>query len=243
MNCPHCSAQNPETARFCMQCGRAMLQVCPNCSAENPPQANFCGSCGQALNAEPQTEAPATDTRDKLLQYIPQELLAKLEAARAGHSMAGERRVVTMLFCDVKGSTAAAERLDPEDWAEIMNSAFEYLIRPVYRYEGMLARLMGDAVLAFFGAPISHEDDPERAVLAALDIQGGMQPFCRQARERWELDFNVRVGLNTGLVVVGEVGSDLRLEYTAMGDAINLAARMEQTAAPGTVQISEDTYR
>jgi len=226
-----------------MQCGQAMILVCPNCAAENPPQAKFCGSCGQALKAEPETAPPAADTLDKLLQYIPQELLAKLEAARAGHSMAGERRVVTMLFCDVKGSTAAAERLDPEDWAEIMNSAFEYLIQPVYRYEGMLARLMGDAVLAFFGAPISHEDDPERAVLAALDIQGGMQPFCRQARERWDLDFNIRVGLNTGLVVVGEVGSDLRLEYTAMGDAINLAARMEQTAAPGTVQISEETYR
>jgi class 3 adenylate cyclase len=220
-----------------------MILLCPNCRAENPPQARFCGSCGQALSAEPATAAPSADTRDKLLQYIPKELLAKLEAAQAGHSMAGERRVVTMLFCDVKGSTAAAERLDPEDWAEIMNSAFEYLIKPVYRYEGTLARLMGDAVLAFFGAPLSHEDDPQRAVLAALDILAGMQPFCAQARARWNLDFNVRVGLNTGLVVVGEVGSDLRLEYTAMGDAINLAARMEQTAAPGTVQISEETYR
>jgi class 3 adenylate cyclase len=217
-----------------------MILLCPNCRAENPPQARFCGSCGQALSAEPATAAPSADTRDKLLQYIPKELLAKLEAAQAGHSMAGERRVVTMLFCDVKGSTAAAERLDPEDWAEIMNSAFEYLIKPVYRYEGTLARLMGDAVLAFFGAPLSHEDDPQRAVLAALDILAGMQPFCAQARGRWNLDFNVRVGLNTGLVVVGEVGSDLRLEYTAMGDAINLAARMEQNCCPGTVQILRD---
>jgi class 3 adenylate cyclase/tetratricopeptide (TPR) repeat protein len=157
--------------------------------------------------------------------------------------MAGERRIVTMLFCDVKGSTAAAEQLDPEEWAEIMNSAFEYLIKPVYHYEGTLARLMGDAVLAFFGAPISHEDDPERGVLAALEIVSRIQPFCDQVRQRWGLEFNVRVGLNTGLVVVGEVGSDLRLEYTAMGDAINLAARMEQTATPGTVQISEETYR
>jgi class 3 adenylate cyclase len=138
--------------------------------------------------------------------------------------MVGERRIVTMLFCDIKGSTAAAEHLDPEDWAEIMNGAFEYMIRPVYKYEGTVARLMGDAVLAFFGAPISHEDDPQRAILAGLAI-------------------DVRVGINTGLVMVGAIGSDLSMEYTAMGDAINLAARMEQTARPGTVQVAEDTYQ
>ena len=157
--------------------------------------------------------------------------------------MSGERRVVTILFCDVKGSTAAAEKLDPEDWTEIMNGAFEHLIAPVYRYEGTLARLMGDAVLAFFGAPIAHEDDPERAVLAGLEIVEGIEPYREQTRERWDLDFSVRVGINTGLVVVGEVGSDLRMEYTAMGDVVNLAARMEQTAQPGTVQIAEETYR
>ena len=116
-------------------------------------------------------------TQEKLLQYIPKELLAKLEAARAGHSMEGERRVVTILFCDVKGSTAAAETMDPEDWAEVMNGAFEYLIAPIYRLEGTLARLMGDAVLAFFGAPIAHEDDPERAVLAGLQIVNGITPY------------------------------------------------------------------
>ncbi len=182
-------------------------------------------------------------TQEKLLQYIPKELLAKLEAARAGHSMEGERRVVTILFCDVKGSTAAAETMDPEDWAEVMNGAFEYLIAPIYRLEGTLARLMGDAVLAFFGAPIAHEDDPERAVLAGLQIVNGITPYRERVHAQWGLDFNVRVGINTGLVVVGEVGSDLRLEYTAMGDAVNLAARMEQSATPGTVQVAEETYR
>ncbi|HLF37893.1 MAG TPA: adenylate/guanylate cyclase domain-containing protein [Anaerolineales bacterium] len=182
-------------------------------------------------------------TQEKLLQYIPKELLAKLEAARAGHSMEGERRVVTILFCDVKGSTAAAESMDPEDWAEVMNGAFEHLIAPIYRLEGTLARLMGDAILAFFGAPIAHEDDPERAVLAGLQIVNGIAPYRDQVHAQWGLDFNVRVGINTGLVVVGEVGSDLRLEYTAMGDAVNLAARMEQTATPGTVQVAEETYQ
>jgi class 3 adenylate cyclase/tetratricopeptide (TPR) repeat protein len=157
--------------------------------------------------------------------------------------MEGERRVVTILFCDVKGSTAAAESMDPEDWAEVMNGAFEHLIAPIYRLEGTLARLMGDAILAFFGAPITHEDDPERAVLAGLQIVNGIAPYRERVHAQWGLDFNVRVGINTGLVVVGEVGSDLRLEYTAMGDAVNLAARMEQTATPGTVQVAEETYQ
>ena len=157
--------------------------------------------------------------------------------------MEGERRIVTMLFCDVKGSTAMAETLDPEDWAEIMNGAFERLIAPVYRYEGTLARLMGDAIFAFFGAPIAHEDDPQRAVWAGLDIVSGIAAYKEQVRTERGLDLDVRVGINTGPVMVGQVGSDLRLEYTAMGDAVNVAARMEQTAEPGTVQITAETHR
>lgn len=179
----------------------------------------------------------------RLQQYIPKELLKKLNAAIAGGGLIGERRVVTMLFCDVKGSTAAAERLDPEDWTDIINGAFEHMIKPVYKYEGTVARLMGDAILAFFGAPIAHEDDPERAVLAGLDIVNSIKPYCDQVKARYSVPVDVRVGINTGMVVVGTVGSDLRMEYTAMGDAINLAARMEQTAQPGTVQIAHDTYR
>jgi class 3 adenylate cyclase/tetratricopeptide (TPR) repeat protein len=157
--------------------------------------------------------------------------------------MVGERRIVTMLFCDVKGSTAAAEQLDPEDWSEIMNGAFTHMIKPVYRYEGTVARLMGDAVLAFFGAPIAHEDDPQRALLAALDIVSGIEPYREHIRQTYGVDFSVRVGVNTGLVVVGAVGSDLRMEYSALGDAVNVAARMEQTAQPGTVQVAHDTHK
>ena len=240
MNCPNCQTDNPESARFCSSCGHSLTLNCPNCSTENSLNANFCINCGQPILAQ---EQDGVDSQDKLLQYIPKELLSKLEAARSGHAMSGERRVVTILFCDVKGSTAAAEQMDPEDWAEIMNGAFEHLIAPVYRYEGTLARLMGDAVLAFFGAPIAHEDDPERAVLAGLGIVESIEPYREQVLERWNLDFDVRVGINTGLVVVGEVGSDLRMEYTAMGDAVNLAARMEQTAQLGTVQIAEETHK
>jgi class 3 adenylate cyclase/tetratricopeptide (TPR) repeat protein len=179
----------------------------------------------------------------ELHQYIPKELMKKLQAARDTGGMVGERRVVTMLFCDLKGSTAAAERLDPEDWTEIMNGAFAHMIKPVYQYEGTIARLMGDALLAFFGAPIAHEDDPRRAILAGLDIVASIEPYREQIRERYGVDFNVRVGINTGLVVVGAVGSDLRMEYSALGDAINLAARMEQTAEPGTVRVAHDTYK
>lgn len=158
-------------------------------------------------------------------------------------SLAGERRVVTILFSDVKGSTAMAEGLDPEDWAEIMNSAFDFLTTPIVRYGGTVARLMGDAVLAFFGAPSAHEDDPLRAVLAGLDIVDGIKSFRQQVSAEYDLDFNVRVGVNTGIVVVGEMGTALAGEYTAMGDAVNLAARMEQTALPGTIQITDETYR
>ena len=201
-----------------------------------------------ALALEEITEpiAPAAAERasdNRLTQYIPQELLAKLEAIRSGRKLEGERRIVTLLFCDVKGSTAMASALDPEEWADIMNGAFEHLIKPIYRYEGIVARLMGDAILAFFGAPIAHEDDAVRAVRAGLDIVASMQPYRTQVKQTRSLDFDVRVGVNTGPVVVGEVGSDLRVEYTAMGDAINLAARMEQTAQPGTVQLTENTYQ
>ncbi|MCH7663735.1 MAG: AAA family ATPase, partial [Chloroflexi bacterium] len=181
--------------------------------------------------------------KSKQPKQIPADYATKLEAARAQRAMQGERRVLSILFCDVVGSTSMAEKLDPEDWAEIMDDAFDHLIAPIFRYEGTVARLMGDGLLAFFGAPIAHEDDPKRAVLAGLAIQQEIKPFCKRVKKEFGLEFNVRVGINTGTVVVGEIGSDLKMEYTAMGDAINLAARMEQSAAPGSVQISANTYK
>lgn len=189
-----------------------------------------------------ETSNPVKD-RFNLDQIITKEMRAKLNSARAKDEMVGQRRIVTMLFCDVTGSTQAAEQLDPEDWAEIMNEGFEYMISPIYKYEGTVARLMGDAILAFFGAPIAHEDDPERAILAGLDIVKEFAPYRERVKQQWGIDVNARVGINTGMVMVGQVGNDLQMEYTAMGDATNLAARMEQTANPGTVQISEDTYK
>ncbi|HSG79513.1 MAG TPA: adenylate/guanylate cyclase domain-containing protein, partial [Acidimicrobiia bacterium] len=229
-----------------MSCGTALSMRCSSCGTDLPDGAAFCFSCGakvgEAAPAEPEP-APEPVADSGLRRYIPSELLNKLEAAATTGGVVGERRTVTMLFCDVQGSTAAARNLDPEEWADIMNGAFEHLIAPVYRYEGTLARLMGDAILAFFGAPIGHEDDPERAVLAALEILEEIGPYRERIRRDWNIDIDVRVGINTGLVVVGAVGSDLRVEYTAMGDAVNLAARMEQTAEPGTVQITAATKR
>lgn len=225
-----------------MACG-ASLTTCSNCGTELPAEAAFCSGCGHpAQPAATHPPAELESSEDRLKRFIPPALLEKLNAAStSGAGLQGERRRVTMLFCDLQGSSAAAEHLDPEDWADIMNGAFEHLIAPVYRYEGTLARLMGDAILAFFGAPIGHEDDPERAVRAGLEILEDIAPYRAEVKRSYGIDFDVRVGINSGLVVVGAIGSDLRVEYTAMGDAVNIAARMESTAAPGTVQISDDT--
>lgn len=169
--------------------------------------------------------------------------LSLYEKARATSHLVGERRVVTSLFTDVVGSTSLAEQMDPEDWTVIMNEAFDRLTPAIYRYEGTLARLMGDALLAFFGAPIAHEDDPVRAVHAALDMIVAAHDYASELRERFGIDFAIRVGLNTGPVVVGEVGSSLVYEYTAMGDAVNLASRLQAAARPMTVLMAENTYR
>jgi ABC-type oligopeptide transport system substrate-binding subunit/class 3 adenylate cyclase len=244
MQCPKCQTDNPERARFCLKCGASLVLVCPACAAELPPHAQFCISCGARLAtaAEEAAELVPDTVSHRLRRLVPKEYAQRLLATRG--QVQAERRLITILFSDVKGSTAMAENLDPEDVMEIMDGAFDVLIEPVYRYEGTLARLMGDAVLAFFGAPIAHEDDPERACRAALDIlKGASQCAARLEHERGITGFNVRVGIHTGLVVVGEVGSDLRVEYTAMGDAINLAARMESAARPGTVLISEATRK
>lgn len=245
MVCPNCQANNPYIAKFCMHCGFSLVAPCPNCTFENVPYAKYCIECGHSiLDKTLILNANSTDQKQSSFKkLIPKEYFEKLEDARRVQTMKGERRIVSILFCDVKGSTSMAEQLDPEEWTEIMNQAFDYLISPIYTYEGTLARLMGDSVLAFFGAPIGHEDDAKRAILAGMKIVEDIQPFREKINQMYNLDFDVRVGINTGLVVVGGVGSDLFMEYTAQGDAINIAARMEQTAEPGTIQIGEDTYK
>ncbi len=270
MKCWNCGFENPQGAKFCSNCGQPQERTCPNCNNVNPAGAKFCFNCGYNLQQAPAAAPPAAAGRERAPQrqapgrgdrvgeraelpasgaqslvekYMTKEVAAKLDAARTSRAVEGERRIVTILFCDVKGSTAMAEQLDPEEWAEIMNNAFEYLIQPVYQYEGTVARLMGDAILAFFGAPIAHEDDPQRAILASLAILDGIDQYRSKVQKDYGMEFSVRVGLNTGLVVVGNIGSDYKFEYTAMGDAINLAARMQTAAEPNTILISENTHR
>jgi class 3 adenylate cyclase len=162
---------------------------------------------------------------------------------RRASSNRGERRILTLMFYDVVSSTSLAEQIDPEDWVDIMNEAFEHMAAPILRYEGTVEKFTGDGLMAFFGAPVSHEDDPERAVRAGLEILDEISELQEGIRADFGEDFELRIGINTGLVVVGEVGSSSITEYTAMGDAVNVAARMEQTARAGTLQISADTQR
>ncbi|NIV30463.1 MAG: hypothetical protein GWN58_13490, partial [Anaerolineae bacterium] len=157
--------------------------------------------------------------------------------------LAGERRTVTALFMDVVDSTALAGQIDPEDWTAIMNGAFDRFYPAIYQYEGSIARLLGDALLAFFGAPVAHEDDPVRAVRAALDMLKIAKEYASEVRERYGVGFEVRIGLNTGPVIVGRVGSDMRYEYAPMGGSVNLAARMQAAAQPSSVLISDQVYR
>lgn len=268
-SCPRCGSSLPEEAHYCDICGMRLVdrpdfswwlsganagQLSPGSIRERRAESTHAaGAPWDRMDISPSSVAgkkPATPAGEvvppsgpQLQQYISNELLNKLEAARARGEMVGERRVVTMLFCDVAGSTASAEKLDPEEWTDIINGAFERMIQPVYKYEGTVARLMGDGILAFFGAPIAHEDDPQRAILAGLDIIQGINQYREKVKQSKSVDLNVRVGINTGMVVVGNVGSDLRMEYTAIGDAINLASRMEQSAISGSVQIAQDTYK
>ncbi|MDQ2933835.1 MAG: AAA family ATPase [Chloroflexota bacterium] len=209
---------------------------CPRCEAAVPAGARFCANCGQAL-----VEASETDQarQARLSAAAPSPLIEKMRTAK----LTGERKPVTALFADVVGSTALAERMDAEDWTAMMNEAFDLMSKAVFRYEGTIAQLQGDAMVAFFGAPVAHEDDPDRAVRGALDMVAAIDEFARQLKTTHGIDFRIRAGINSGPVVVGTVGTDLRYEYTALGDAMNVAARMQAAAEPGSVLITASTHR
>src|SRR6185437_3988475 len=187
-------------------------RTCPRCDASVAPEAKFCANCGQAL-AEASIDDAALHSR--VAAAAPAPLITKMRTAR----LTGERKPVTALFADVVGSTTLAEQLDPEDWTAMINEAFDLMSRAVFRYEGTIAQLQGDAMLAFFGAPVAHEDDPERAIFAALDMLEATAEFAAQLKSTHGIDFQIRAGINSGPVMVGNVGSDLRYEYTALGDA------------------------
>jgi class 3 adenylate cyclase len=211
-------------------------RTCPRCEASVAADARFCASCGLALEA-PAKHVEAIQSR--LTAAAPEPLIQKMRAAK----LTGERKPVTALFVDVVGSTSLAEQIDPEDWTQIINEAFDLMSHAVFRYEGTIAQLQGDAMLAFFGAPVAHEDDPERAIFAAIDMLAAIDEYGVQLKASHGIDFRIRAGINSGPVMVGNVGSDLRYEYTALGDAVNVAARMQSAAQPGTIVIGEMTRR
>jgi len=252
MICPTCTFENPSDAKFCQNCGSTLERKCLNCGTINAASAKFCKQCGNRLDTKPgvdsltreQERRPAPPSADpRLARLVANTPTALAEKIRSVAHLSGERRVVTALFADVVGSTELAAHMDPEDWTEVMNQAFDLLVPAVYMYEGTIARLMGDGLLAFFGAPVAHEDDPIRAAHAALEIVSTTRRYAEEVRRIHGIDFAIRVGLSTGPVVVGDVGSNLVYEYTAMGDAINLAARLQSAARPMTVLIAENTYR
>lgn len=246
MKCSNCSYENPEGARFCENCGQPLARACPNCGQPVSATARFCSNCGFNLSTTTATARPAQTTRSESLEALrraaPQNVVNKILASR--ERVEGERKLVTALFTDIVNSTALAEQLDPEDWREIVTGAHQCVSGAVYRYEGTIAQLLGDGVLAFFGAPLAHEDDAERAIRAALHTLEAIQSYADEVRRKYRLpDFRIRIGLNTGLVVVGNIGSDLHMEYLAIGDTVNLASRMQSAAEPNTILVSENTYK
>jgi class 3 adenylate cyclase/tetratricopeptide (TPR) repeat protein len=234
--------------KFCGECGARLVLACPSCGAANPPGNKFCGECGQALGAAPAAPAPAAaaappapDRFASPQTYTPKHLAEKILSTKS--AIEGERKQVTVVFTDVSGFTAMSERLDPEEVHGIMDRAFEVILEAVHRYEGTINQFLGDGVMALFGAPIAHEDHAHRALSAALAIQEGLAPLRADVRRAHNAEFRMRIGVNTGLVVVGAIGRDLRMDYTAVGDTTNLAARMLALAQPGQIMTTAHTHR
>jgi class 3 adenylate cyclase len=187
------------------------------------------------------TSAPAPDQAREPLVYTPKHLAEKILTSRS--ALEGERKQVTVLFADVAGFTTLAEQLDPEVVHDMINRCFEGITAEVHRFEGTINQYTGDGVMALFGAPLAHEDSPRRAVHAALGIQRAIGDVAQALQAERGLNLQMRIGINTGLVVVGKIGDDLRMDYTAVGDTTNLAARLQQMAQPGSVVISAATHQ
>jgi class 3 adenylate cyclase/tetratricopeptide (TPR) repeat protein len=246
MKCRKCQFENPAGLKFCGQCGSELTLVCPNCSAPNPPQFKFCGECGHSLTSPEYSRPPKDLSFDeklaKIQKYLPSGLTEKILAQR--DRIEGEKRHVTIMFIDMKGFTPMTERLGPEETFALMDRVFEILIHKIHDYEGTVNELRGDGVLALFGAPIALEDAPQRAIRSALAINREMTKFSETIKDEKKIPpILLRIGINSGPVVVGTVGNDLRVQFTAVGDTINMAARMEQMAEPGTTYVTEDTFK
>ncbi len=230
VRCPRCHASAAEAAAFCEECGARLERACPSCGAPAGSAAKFCRSCGAPLQAD--ERAPAT--------FTPSHLATKILASRA--ALEGERKQVTALFADLRGSMDLLEGLDPEEARRLMDPAVQLMMDAVHRYEGTVNHVLGDGIMALFGAPIAHEDAPRRALYAALAIRDSVSRYGERVRRERGAVIQVRLGVNSGEVVVRSIGSDLRLDYSAVGHAVGMAARMESLAKPDSILVTGATH-
>ena len=238
MQCPRCQAENRDGRRFCGECGLSLASTCPSCDFLNEGTEKFCGGCGRSLAsfgtpAEPRFPSPQ--------EYTPKHLAEKILTSRA--ALEGERKQVTVLFADLKGSMELLADRDPEEARKLLDPVLERMMEAVHRYEGTVNQVMGDGIMALFGAPVAHEDHAVRGCYAALRMQELVKGYAEQAFRTHGVAVRIRVGLNSGEVVVRSIRSDLRMDYSAVGQTTHLAARMEQLAPPDAIWITADTLR
>jgi len=235
MNCPQCGSEVSADFQFCPRCGSRLSRGCPGCGYVCAPEFVYCPKCGTPLSTAAQASPPSAGRQTpgrEVPQIAPKPLPEIAEA---------QRRPVTVLFADVVGFTSLAEQLDPEELRTLMMGCFQALAEEIRRYDGFIEKFIGDAILAVFGAPVAHEDDPERAVRAALEMQARLKELRRTLDSAPGSALTMRIGINTGLVVAGTVGEGK--DYGVVGDTVNVAARLQQIAAPGSVTVSEETCR
>jgi len=233
MQCPRCQYDNPAQAKFCLECGARLALTCAKCRAELPGSAKFCLECGEPIGPQIQPRSPES--------YTPKHLAEKILTSRG--ALEGERKPVTVLFCDLVSSTGLAERLGADRMHALLGAFFERALGEVHRYEGTINQFLGDGFMALFGAPIAHEDHARRAVLAAVGIRRTLAERPVRLDSGEEVALQLRMGAHTGFVVVGAIGDNLRMDYTAVGDTTHLAARLQQLAEPGVILISDATAR
>jgi class 3 adenylate cyclase/tetratricopeptide (TPR) repeat protein len=239
--CANCGHGNRAQARFCEECGAAFALTCSACGTELRAAARFCDSCGTPVpgTSAPPPKRPAEPPRRAPRAYTPKHLSDKILTSRS--AIEGERKQVTVLFADVTGSMELAEQVDPEEWHRLLDRFFDILTEGVHRYEGTINQYTGDGVMALFGAPLAHEDHAHRACYAALHLQTELRRFAQELKRDRGLTFATRIGLNSGEVVVGKIGDDLRMDYTAQGHVVGIAARLQALADPGKVYVSRHT--
>ena len=238
MRCANCGSENPTDSAFCEQCGRRLEQLCPACKAPVTAGARFCRKCGTSLSA--------TSIGSKAIATRPSSgAEIRLLAEQAGPDIAdGERKTVTALFADIKGSTELMEELDPEQARAIIDPALKLMIEAVRRYDGYVVQSTGDGIFALFGAPVAHEDHPQRALYAALRLQEELQRYSAKVLAEGGTPIQGRVGINTGEVVVRSIQTGAgQVEYTPVGHTTNLASRMQTAAPVGSIAVSENTRR